>query len=224
MEEAETPQSAVARWYASLYTRRVDLVGDYAGAERFLIEGDSLLLQAFSDPLLDFGTNGFQLLHAAYNVEKFLKQLAARGSNFHIAFFDDRAELCVPGFAKKDKQRQKFLLARAAIIRHLKRNVDQKVTTIKSFPEAASEVFLQYLHDAGCYFVMCHDGTGALRDYQEEYQWYIHWLAQHGWNVALVNGLECQDTKVGCCSKIVYGFDADLKIDHDDGPGRSQAE
>ena len=40
--------------YGSLSTRRVDLVGDYAGQELFLVEGDSLLLRCFSDSRLDF--------------------------------------------------------------------------------------------------------------------------------------------------------------------------
>lgn len=35
-------------------SRRVDLVGDYAGKELFLLEGDSLLLRCFNDPKLDF--------------------------------------------------------------------------------------------------------------------------------------------------------------------------
>lgn len=30
-------------------------MGDYAGQELFLLEGDSLLLRCFSDPDLDFG-------------------------------------------------------------------------------------------------------------------------------------------------------------------------
>lgn len=40
--------------YGRLSVRRVDLVGDYAGQELFLLEGDSLLLRCFSDPDLDF--------------------------------------------------------------------------------------------------------------------------------------------------------------------------
>lgn len=39
--------------YGRLSVRRVDLVGDYAGQELFLLEGDSLLLRCFSDPDLD---------------------------------------------------------------------------------------------------------------------------------------------------------------------------
>ena len=48
-------------WYSALYSRYVDLVGDYAGRERFFIEGDSLLLQVFSTPQLDF--EGTSLRH-----------------------------------------------------------------------------------------------------------------------------------------------------------------
>lgn len=32
----------------------LDLVGDYAGNELFLLEGDSLLLQCFGDPKIEF--------------------------------------------------------------------------------------------------------------------------------------------------------------------------
>jgi hypothetical protein len=188
-------KSALSRWYASLYTRRIDLVGDYAGTELFLIEGDSLLLHAFSDPLLDFGDAGFQLLHAAYNVEVFLKKLKARGCNFHIAFFDDHRQLCVPALKDED-HREKYFLARAAVIRHLHRNVDEALTKIYAFEGITSAPFLEYLHDAGCYFVLCHDGSGAEKESKAQYQWMIHWLAQKGWNVALINGLECHDTKV----------------------------
>ena len=40
--------------YGRLSVRRVDLVGDYAGQELFLVEGDSLLLRCFSNANLDF--------------------------------------------------------------------------------------------------------------------------------------------------------------------------
>lgn len=41
-------------WYMSLSSTVIDLVGDYAGKELFLIEGDSLVLQCFDDSKLDF--------------------------------------------------------------------------------------------------------------------------------------------------------------------------
>ena len=41
-------------WYENVRSRVVDLVGDYAGKELFLVEGDSLLLECFRDERLDF--------------------------------------------------------------------------------------------------------------------------------------------------------------------------
>ena len=52
-DHLESPTRLEA-WYLALDARYVDLVGDYAGKERFFIEGDSLLLQIFSTPQLDF--------------------------------------------------------------------------------------------------------------------------------------------------------------------------
>jgi hypothetical protein len=89
MKAPGSKKSMLSLWYASLYTHRVDLVDDSAGVELFLIEGNLLLLEASSDTHLDFSNSGFQLLHATYSVEVFLKRLADRGCKFHIAFFYD---------------------------------------------------------------------------------------------------------------------------------------
>ena len=42
------------RRYNTLRPRTIDLVGDYAGQELFLVEGDSLLLECFSNSKIDF--------------------------------------------------------------------------------------------------------------------------------------------------------------------------
>jgi ATP-dependent RNA helicase DDX60 len=182
------------KWYQEIYSRRVDLVGDYAGSELFLIEGDSLLLDAFSDPHLDF-QDGFQLLHAAYNVELFLKKFIVRRCRFHVVFFDEQEQLCVPPSAT-DRNISKYLLARAAIIRHLKRNVSQDIVPIHTFSSVASAAFLDYLHSSGMYFVMCHDGAQGDTDRTVGLRWQICWLMQQGYNVALTNSVEIHDTKV----------------------------
>ena len=46
--------SEILEWYQGLQNRILDLVGDYAGNERFLLEGDSLLLHCFGDAKIDF--------------------------------------------------------------------------------------------------------------------------------------------------------------------------
>ncbi|ORX92235.1 DEAD/DEAH box helicase-like protein [Clohesyomyces aquaticus] len=212
----------VLDWYSKLNSRRVDIVGDYAGNELFLVEGDSVLLNAFSDQHLDFDP-GFQLLHATYAVEHFLRGLIARRCNFHIAFFDDHSELCVPHSAS-DASREKYLLARTAIIRHLSVNLKlvHPDTELHSFPSVRSKAFANYLETTDIYFIMCHDGASssalrkrnilakhlnALEDEDHEalenelrtkttFRLLISWFVERGYNAALVNGLEWLDTKI----------------------------
>jgi hypothetical protein len=52
----ESVDDAVLRWYQTIFSRHVDLVGDYAGSELFLIEFDSLLLRCFSNRHLNFSS------------------------------------------------------------------------------------------------------------------------------------------------------------------------
>ena len=47
----------ILSWYDRTRPMMIDLVGDYAGKELFLIEGDSLLRQCFSDERIDFKGN-----------------------------------------------------------------------------------------------------------------------------------------------------------------------
>ncbi|KAG8764624.1 hypothetical protein FRC12_007991, partial [Ceratobasidium sp. 428] len=69
----------------------LDLVGDYAGDEFFVVDGDSLCQLVLDDSLLVIGkeTNpGFQILHALHNFEQAILALKSRGCNFDIVFFD----------------------------------------------------------------------------------------------------------------------------------------
>ena len=227
--------------YGTLSSRRVDLVGDYAGQELFLLEGDSLLLHCFADPRLDFNgmcpkwmyesksernadtpLDGFQLLHAAYAVEYFIQGLIQRKCNLKIVFFDDHKELCVPRNTSTTK-RQKYLLARSAIIRHLRTNLQKSHPAIEVhvFQRIRSRDFIEFLKITGVYFVMCHDGANpvaasndpAIQRLSDEAQGVVAqqestrklrframicFLINQGYNVALINGLEWQDTKVSC--------------------------
>ncbi|KAF1847985.1 DEAD/DEAH box helicase-like protein [Cucurbitaria berberidis CBS 394.84] len=212
----------IIQWYAKLYSRRVDLVGDFAGSERFLVHGESLLLHCFSDPHIDFDP-GYQLLHASYAVEKFLQALVSRCCNFHLAFFDEHQELCVPQDASPALS-EKYLLARAAIIRHLKVNLPDAIPDIevRVFPSTISDTFAEYLKTTDIYFVLCHDGASfkdirkrmisrkdldalqsedrSLHERQQQhkasFRTLIYRFMQRGYSAALINGLEWQDTKV----------------------------
>jgi hypothetical protein len=45
---------SILNWYDSTRPMFIDLVGDYAGKELFLVEGDSLLRECFEDERIDF--------------------------------------------------------------------------------------------------------------------------------------------------------------------------
>lgn len=203
--------------YASLSSRRVDLVGDYAGSELFIVEGDSLLLRSFSDAKLDF-EEGFQLLHAIYAVEYLIQGLVQRKCNFHLVFFDDHDHLCIPEDTTPANQ-SKYLLARSVLLRHLRRNLPHSHPTIHvhSFESALGLDFSEYLMVSGAYFMLCHDGAdptlpsgepsetpdgtiqlhrGNRSSKKVAFRSLIYLMINRGYNVALINGLEWMDTKV----------------------------
>lgn len=227
--------------FDGLASRTLDLVGDYAGDELFLIEGDSLLLHCFSDKNLDF-SHGLQLLHGTYLVEKLLSQLKQRKCRFHIVFFSDHAQICIPPNVD-ERLWPKYRLAREAILQHLVQNLPTVFPSIQIhlFDCYRCGSFENYLHAVGAYFLMCHDGTtpvlGRVQgsaessedsdtalsddDYldlsdQEEYSnsapsgnWpgkimlrsMMRWFIVHGYNISILNSLECRDSKV--CSPAV---------------------
>lgn len=194
----------------------MDLVGDYAGSELFFVEGDSLLLRCFSDAKLDLD-GGFQLLHAVYAVEYLIQGLVQRKCNFHLVFFDEHDHLCVPDNTAP-ANRNKYLVARSVLLRHLGRNLPQSHPTIhvRSFRSASGPEFEEYLMVSGAYFILCHDGASALASKElpgtpngtiqpdacdksskkVAFRSLICSMINRGYNVALINGLEWMDTKV----------------------------
>ena len=108
----------------------------------------------------------------------------------------------------------RYLLARAAIVRHLQVNLRdrQPDISVHEFQSYTSSDFDKYLQDAAPYFLMTHDGAAqghrqgqhmaqtsegvdskqsraALREM-------ILYFIAKGYNIALINGLEWRDTKV----------------------------
>ncbi|KAL8773104.1 MAG: hypothetical protein Q9194_004403 [Teloschistes cf. exilis] len=212
-------QSELMDWYGKLPTRRVDLVGDYAGQELFIVEGDGLLLRCFDDSKLDL-VDGFQLLHAAYAVEQFLQGLIQRKCNFHIVFFDIHHDLCIPR-ASPSALRSQYLLARAVVIRHLVLHLPRTHPTIRvhTFSSTHEPAFQDYLKASGAYFFMTHDGANPLSVDQDPrlsgkrsqdlesiekqelqrrttFRATILSLIDLGYNIALIDGLEWMDTKI----------------------------
>lgn len=54
-------------WYLGLQSRTLDLVGDYAGNELFVLEGDSLLLHCFGDLKIDFESKALHVILLFYH-------------------------------------------------------------------------------------------------------------------------------------------------------------
>ncbi|KAJ6003405.1 DEAD/DEAH box helicase, partial [Penicillium sp. IBT 35674x] len=149
--------------YYQTGSRVVDLVGDFVGPEIFIIDGDSLLLECFSNEKLDFYP-GFQVLHATYLVERFLQRLKQRRCVFEIVFFAENAEFCIPS-GVGDALHNRYLLAREAIVQHLisfsHKTQGLRVRKLESFRSAQFEAHLVNL---GSYLFMCHDGAFAEKE------------------------------------------------------------
>ena len=170
--------------------------------------------------MTNLSLDGFQLLHAVYAVEYFLNGLVQRKCNFDLVFFEKHEKLCIPrGTASSNAT--KYLLARAAIIRHLSVHLQKPQTSIEihEFQSYNDPKFQQYLTASGVYFVMCHDGANPVPASQDPliltkseaekiqvdhgeatrkiaFRIMICWFINQGYNVALINGLEWADTKV----------------------------
>src|SRR5579862_7221734 len=114
--------------------------------------------------------------------------------------------LCVPpsGFPHK----RFYRLARSVILRHLTSNLPKSHPKIEvhCFPSLYDPAFDEYLESSGVYFVMCHDGavqtqsesqTHASKIAKFEFRSMIRRFILPGFSVALINGLDVRDTKVG---------------------------
>jgi hypothetical protein len=146
----------------------VDLVGDFVGDELFIVEGDSILLHCFSNDKLDF-SEGFQLLHATYLVEKLMQKLQQRKCVFHIVFFAQNPRCCIPATAPDDIH-DRYMVAREVIIQHLisvSRQSSSMFATHK-FDSVESDEFTSFLAKSGVYLFLCHDGAFVEHDQTDE--------------------------------------------------------
>jgi len=205
-------QKSILSWYDNKRPTYIDLIGDFAGKEVFLIEGDSLLRECFDNDRLDM-TNGLQVLNAVYLVEMFLDGLLRRHCNFHIAFFNDNALLCIPP-GRPSSFNERYLFTREVIIQHLQRQLPQSHpdVVVSKYLSARSEEFERYREATGFHFVLIHDGASKSASAAEPgegepdeakilLRGLIYWFnTQCRLYVALTNRIELVDTKV--CSNL----------------------
>ncbi|KAI0116408.1 hypothetical protein GGR51DRAFT_316756 [Nemania sp. FL0031] len=192
----------LAEWYANILPRRVDIVGDFGGKQLFLIDGDSLLFHCITTSGVDYDV-GFQLLHAIFAVESFLRCLQSRGCNFHVVFFDNQRELCAPSIAPTDI-RYKYRMTRAILLRHLQQTAkvdggNDNAELAFSFPSIDSHEFYQHLARHPASFLLCHDGhteSEQISLSQTLFHYMIHQFLQLRHSVALISGTEFKSSRV----------------------------
>ncbi|KAH9906763.1 hypothetical protein F4778DRAFT_769151 [Xylariomycetidae sp. FL2044] len=196
---AEEVPKTLAAWYSALgpRLRTVDIVGDFGGKELFVVHGDSLLLHCITSSQVDF-SEGFQLLHAVFAVEKFLCQLKSRGCKFHVVFFDDHQDLCLPA-ATTERQLYKYRLTRTILCQHLERCANQDEKVIHQFPSIESEEYASYLTRNAVLFILCDDGASepdGRADHILLSQYMIHEVLRKEYSIALISSVEFRSSRL----------------------------
>ncbi|KAJ7917141.1 hypothetical protein B0H13DRAFT_2231514 [Mycena leptocephala] len=190
------------QWFTSA-TRRarwMDLLGDYAGAELFIISGESLLERVLDNPLLAIGRSqdgSFQLLHAYYILETTLLEFISRRANFEIVFWQVNYHSTVHtgDLAFNVASRH---LARSLLFEHLLK-LDVAVHTFDDLNDPS------WLHFEGAkrpMFVLVNDGglpSDCGRFHNERallQRIFLFQLINGGMAIALLNDAEFHDSKI----------------------------
>jgi len=129
---------ALATSLSSLCPQFITVLSDFGETEKFVIEGDSLLLHVFSDPALDF-SHGGQFLHLTFVVETFLFELIKRGAHFCVVFFASHKAIWQAHGAK--------CVARSLLIRHLRNCLPATHTTsVETFESPVCDEWIDFFN------------------------------------------------------------------------------
>ncbi|CAM1501134.1 Fc.00g102960.m01.CDS01 [Cosmosporella sp. VM-42] len=216
----ETPQEVLLSWYSTQSSLTVDIVGDFAGRELFLVHGESLIRHCLPQSKVDFH-DGFQLLHAVYAVEEFLENLRKRGCNFDVVFFNDLKDACVPA-GVREEDAYKYYLTRTILIQHLARaNLDSEILEFDSFE---SNGFAEYLSSHAIHFVFCNEGEGDDEGPQiVQLRHLIRKFFSRGTNVAIINSTVWKSSRVfvpmlSGAREATPALEIDINQTHEDSP------
>ncbi|KAI9150582.1 helicase [Paramyrothecium foliicola] len=178
-------------------SRRVDIVGDFAGKELFGIHGEAVIAHCIKRANVDY-EEGFQLLHAVHAVEQFLDNLQQRGCHFHILWFEDSESLAVPeGSSKHDF---KYRLTRIVLIEHL-RNNPVRTTLLRSnisfeFPSVFSQKFHRYFAQNPLHFIVCFSAASEWGLESTARAVMKSLFAQTGASLGFIDSIEFRSSKV----------------------------
>ncbi|KAG2134032.1 uncharacterized protein EDB93DRAFT_852671 [Suillus bovinus] len=207
-----------SKWYtpASRNARWMDLIGDYAGAEPFVIDGHSLLQIVLDDPLLALAKDddpSFQIIHAIYSVERILQNFRNRSANFDIVFFDVNRHLVLRAGESE------FTVASRALARRLLYKHVQSLDSVNTFAFASlsDKNWIDYRVRVKPMFLMVNDG-GTLKEgvggqfaaHQILTQrLFIFDVLASGLAMAPLQGAEFKDTKI-----LTFVFESKLRLNH----------
>ncbi|KAJ3221529.1 hypothetical protein HDU78_000411, partial [Chytriomyces hyalinus] len=158
-----TNADSAARWIPSMWSRRVDLVGDFTGPELVAVDGDAVVELALRRVLAMAKDTGAEVhpLVALYVAEQFLARLISAGVNLVLCFFEDRrnlADLLIEGGGGGfDLGGECAKFTRAVVLHHLKGGVRGKVA-VKEFESITSEEWASYVLTARPYVMLTSDG------------------------------------------------------------------
>ncbi|KAI0310815.1 hypothetical protein OF83DRAFT_1252292 [Amylostereum chailletii] len=192
-------------WYHEIAKRGrwMDLIGDYAGSERFIVDGESLLQVVLDDPLLALGQDedtSFQGLHAIHIMEQLLHDLIKRSAVFDIVFFGVSRHLALKE-SGSDFVAASRGLARALLFAHLVNEANVIGVSVHTFSGLSDEAWKTYRRKTRPMFIMINDG-GALTNepLQPEcvllQRMFIIRLLFDGVAVSLLRDAEFRDSKI----------------------------
>ncbi|KAJ2912887.1 hypothetical protein MD484_g7532, partial [Candolleomyces efflorescens] len=188
-------------WYIgrSRASRRMDLLGDYAGNEFFLIDGESLFQLVLDDPLLALGQPNdpsFQILHAYHTLERVLSEYTTRSANFEIAFFHENRHLTIltgdSPFIVASR-----MLARSLLFKHLLK----LGLPVRTFRDLTDPCWSKYRNDQKPMFILINDGNvpaplGYSANRVLGQRKFIYALLRGSLAVALLRGTTYADSKI----------------------------
>ena len=138
----------LAKFLNKLQPKMLNLMNEFADAEMFLIDGDSLVMELALDKNLDWTYSG-QLLHLVYLFERYLHLFVRKDGVFQIVFFRDFDEVW--------KSRPCIYLARKVIIQHLLANVS-RYKVLCQFESPWDPDFVKYIKYFVPSFMLLSDG------------------------------------------------------------------
>ncbi|KAJ3160876.1 hypothetical protein HDU86_008237 [Geranomyces michiganensis] len=148
-----------AHWYSRLNPVFLDVVGDYAGTELSVVDGDAVLAVVLRRLA---NLPSLTLLRAVYEVELFLNQLLTAKSIFELVFFTERRSandsLRLDGSQRSRKQGAWQRLFRTTVIAHLQSN---KHVVVHVFDSVHSDAWITYLETSKPMYILTDDGSGV---------------------------------------------------------------